>query len=313
MEAIENEEEEKVMLEYEKLTLEEVRTLDPEKTIFLMAVSPLEAHGPHLPLGTDVFVAQELQRRYARSLNEAYPDYTLVKLPPLFLGADALPVKGSLSVPGPVIKKVLLSIVKGLAGQGFRYLFLSDNHGGPRHQLAVEQAARKAWKRHRFYMINPFGLVFRLMVQHDPDFMKETGLKPGACGDDSDSHAGTNETSLMLASYPELVKGEIKRIPDSPSPPPNRLVLTLSKIAGIISRELQQDLAHLSRVLGWVGDPNMLPYMGKPAIASREAGEAMLQARVNVAMGLFQDALEGKPLEIRPMLWKVRFLDCVPE
>ena len=48
-----------------------------------MAVSPIEVHGPHLPLGTDVFVAEELRRRYAAALQEEFPDYTLVVLPSL--------------------------------------------------------------------------------------------------------------------------------------------------------------------------------------------------------------------------------------
>jgi len=301
------------MLDYAEMSLEEVRLLDPGKTIFFLAVSPIEAHGPHLPLGTDVFIAQELQQRYARTLGKEYPGYTLVRLPPLFLGADALPVKGSLSTPASLMKKLLLFLVKGLAAQGFRYLFLSDNHGGPRHQLAIEQAARKAWKRHRFYLINPFGLVFRLMVQHDPDFLEETGLQPGSCGDDADSHAGTNETSLMLACHPGRVKKDYQQVPDALSSPPARFVQGAARLAGIFSGELQGDLEHLSRVVGWVSDPDMLPYMGKPALASREAGEAMLQARVKVAMHLFQQALEGKRVEIRPMLWKVRFLQYLPE
>ena len=143
------------IMNYVRMSLPEIDALDRGRTIFLMAVSPIEVHGPHLPLGTDVFVAEELLQRYAAALHEEYPDYTLVALPSLYLGSDALPVKGSLSVPAPLLRKVLLAYVKGLAAQGFRYLFLADNHGGPRHQMATEAASRRAWRRHRFCLVNP--------------------------------------------------------------------------------------------------------------------------------------------------------------
>lgn len=296
------------MLEYVNMNLKEVANLNRQKTVFLMAVSPVEAHGPHLPLGTDVFVAEELQRRYVKALEKEFPEYTLVKLPPLYLGADALPVKGSLTIPAPLLKNVLLSLVKGLADQGFRYLFLSDNHGGPRHQLTLEVASRQAWKRYRFNVINPFGLVFRLMVQHDENFMSKTGLGPGRCGDDADSHAGANETSLMMVTAPALVSPDYREVPPSLPPPPNRPILLLSRFLGFFSPQLRQDLEHLANLLGWVSDKNMLPYMGHPALASQEAGEAMLQARVDVAMELFRRALLGEPVQIRPMLWGLRVL-----
>lgn len=300
-------------LSYVRMTLPEIEALERDKTIFLMAVSPIEVHGPHLPLGTDIFVAEELLRRYSAALQEEYPGYTLVGLPPLYLGADALPVKGSLSVPAPLVRKVLLSYVKGLAAQGFRYLFLADNHGGPRHQLGIESASRKAWRKHRFYLVNPFNHEFRLMIQHDPAFLKETGLGPGTCGDDADAHAGTNETSLMLQAAPDQVRASWRTVSPSLPPPPAGAVLFLRRLLSLFSRTLGEDLKHLAYTLSWVGDPRMKPYMGAPALASAAAGEAMLQARTRIAMGFFRQALAGEEIRIAPLLWGLRFLQQLPE
>lgn len=299
--------------EYVKMTLPEIEELDRGKTIFLMAVSPIEGHGPHLPVGTDVIISGEILKRYAGALREEYPDYVLVALPPLYLGADALPVKGSISVPAPYLKGVLLSYVRGLSAQGFRYLFLADNHGGPRHQMAMEIAARKAWRKHRFCLVNPFNLEFRLMVQHDPQFLAETGLEPGRCGDDADSHAGTNETSLMLAAAPAEVRAGWTEVSPSLAPAPARPVALASRLARVFSRTLSRDLEHLANTMAWVGDPAMLPYMGAPGLASPEAGEAMLQARVKVAMDLFRKALSGEQAALKPLLWGVRILHRLPE
>ena len=295
------------------MNLRDIEKLEREKTIFLMAVSPIEVHGPHLPLGTDVFVAEDLQKRYAEALKKEFPDFTLVKMPPLYVGSDALPVKGSVSVPAPTLKNLIFATGKALAEQGFRYLFLSDNHGGPRHQLAFELAARKLWKKYRFYLINPFGIVFKYMVQHDEGFMKKVGLPEGQVGDDADSHAGTNETSLMLTIDPEMVSSDYSEIPPSEPPPPNRVALFFARVIKFFSKQLGRDLEHLANVLGWVSDPNMKPYLGFPAISSKEAGEAMLKTRVGIAMQLFRKALKGEPVEINTMLWAVKFLYKLPE
>ncbi len=301
------------MQEYVLMNLRDIEKLDREKTVFLMSVSPIEAHGPHLPFGTDIFVAEELQKRYIAALENEYLGFSFIKLPPLYMGSDALPVKGSFSVPAPALMSSLYAIGKGLAEQGFHYLFLSDNHGGPRHHLGIEKAAQKLWKKYRFYMINPFGLVFKLMVQHDEEFMKKVGLEEGRMGDDADAHAGTNETSLMLSVAPEMVADDFADVPPSEPPEPNKAVLFLGRILGVFSPQLGKDLNHLAHVLAWVSDPNMKPYMGFPAIASEEAGEAMLKARVGVAMKLFRKALKGEPVNINPMLWGIKFLYKLPE
>ncbi len=298
---------------YDQMTLLEVKELDRAKTIFLIAVSPLETHGPHLPFGTDVVVAEELQKRYIRELEKEYPDYSLIILPSLYIGSDALPYEGSLSVPASLLKGVLLSYVKGLANQGFKYLFISDNHGGPRHQLAIESASRKAWKKYKFYLVDPFGLVFKYMVENEESFLKETGLISGQCGDDPDSHAGTNETSLMLAIDETCVSSNIYEIPASPIPSPSRPIIMLSKLIGMLSPKLKRELHHLANTLGWVTDKNMFPYMGNPSLATKEAGEKMLNARVNIAMKLFRKALSGELVNIDPLLWKLRILQYLPE
>ncbi len=301
-----------MMQEYIHLNRKEVENLNKEKTIFFMAVSPIEVHGDHLPLGTDVVIAEELQKRYEVRMQKKYPEYKLVRLPSLYLGSDAVPVKGSLPIPATTLKEVLISMGKGLAEQGFHYLFLSDNHGGPRHQMAMELAARKLWKDYRFYLVNPFNLVYRLMVQNNEDFLEKTGLEPGKCGDAPDTHAGTNETSLMMAAAPAMIDDTYKSAAPSPLPPPDRTVLTAAKLTGIVSDSLKKELSHLAALMGWVKDPAMKSYMGMPDDATEEAGEAMLEARVEIAMVLFGKALRGDEIKIPPMLWKLRILHRFP-
>ena len=108
------------VLEYVELSLPEIEALEREKTVFLMSVSPIEAHGPHLPVGTDVFIASELLNRYVSELKKNHPELTLVKLPSLYVGSDAVPAPGSLSVPATHLEGILTAYGEGLAKQGFR-------------------------------------------------------------------------------------------------------------------------------------------------------------------------------------------------
>ena len=39
-------------IQYAELNASELAKLDPARTIVLMALSPLEVHGPHLPIGS---------------------------------------------------------------------------------------------------------------------------------------------------------------------------------------------------------------------------------------------------------------------
>lgn len=305
------------LLEYVDLTHSEIANLDPEKTVFLMSVSPIEVHGYHLPVGTDVFIAERLLGLYVEQLQAKYPSFNLVKLPPLFAGSDALPVKGSLSVSAPHLQGILVDYGKGLAKQGFRYLFLADNHGGPRHQLAIERAARVLWKRRRFYLVDPFNSDFRKMVQHDKDFLKRTGLSPNNCGDDPDSHAGTNETSLMLATCPQKVRSNFNEVEASLPAKHQGLTKLVYSFGNLLTKigikETGEDLHHLANTLAWVNSPNMIPYMGDPKKASSLSGEAMLNTRLEDAMELFECAISGDKIQLRPLLWSLRILRFLPE
>src|SRR5947209_20340789 len=53
------------VLDFAHLTWEEVRDLDRTKAVALLPVGAVEAHGPHLPLATDVVIAESIARAAA--------------------------------------------------------------------------------------------------------------------------------------------------------------------------------------------------------------------------------------------------------
>src|SRR6185312_5388411 len=54
-----------------EMTWEEVRELDGSRAVALLPVGAIEAHGPHLPLGTDVVIAEAMAEAAAARLEDA--------------------------------------------------------------------------------------------------------------------------------------------------------------------------------------------------------------------------------------------------
>ncbi|MFH1539002.1 MAG: creatininase family protein [bacterium] len=296
---------------YVDMTYKELGALDRKRTVFFSSISPLETHGPHLPMGTDIFIAEALRDRIIESLKEKHPDLTVVLLPTLAIGSDAIPVGGSVRVRYQAILYVLLDTGRALAKMGFKYWVLTDNHGGPHHQIAIELAARKLAKDN-FHLIAPFHEVFRRMVERAPDLEAETGLTMGSCGDVEDSHAGRNETSLMLAAHPEKVREGWEKVGKGKTPPrklPFRLLTGASRLLSAAgARDAAVDFHFLAHGLAWVSDPEMETYQGVPGEASAEAGEAMLRYRAKVAVELLEKAMAGKRVRLKPLGWSIRSL-----
>lgn len=301
------------ILRYTELNLTQLRELNPDSTITLMALSPLEVHGPHLPVATDLMVAQELQERLLARLRERYPDHDYLVLPPVYAGADTIPTPGSIKVDSRAIYHLLLSTAAGLAEQGFKYMVLTDNHGGPRHQIAIEKAVRRAHKRLGFVIVAPFLNFYRRMVEHDPVLLRATNTGPGSCGDLSDAHAGRNETSLMLAAAPETVDSSWNSLPWVVVDQSGFVCRLLRAAAAVLrllrARRVASDLRALAFVLAWLRAGEKPTYVGEPRLASAEAGALMLDAHVDEALAQLERAMRGEPPHSIPLLWGLRFVE----
>ena len=300
-------------IQYAELNASELAALAPARIIVLMDLSPLEVHGPHLPMACDAIIAQELQRRLLPRLAERYPDYDRLVLPPVYAGADTIPVPGSVNVDSRAIYYLLLSTGRSLAEQGFRYLLVTDNHGGPRHQIAIEKAVRKIYKERRFIIIAPFLGFYRRMVENDPALLEATGTGPGSSGDLTDAHAGRNETSLMLATAPDKAAPGWQSLPwvvVGRGAIARGLVRVGSAALRLVgARRLAADLPALAMALGWLAAGAKVTYVGEPRMASAEAGERMLEAHVEEALAQLQRAMRGQPPYSLPLLWSLRWVE----
>lgn len=294
-----------------ELTTLELDALDRGRTICVLALSPLEVHGPHLPLGTDVFVAEEVRDRAIEKLKAAHPEYGYLYLPSYYLGSDTIP--GSVAFDSRAVNLTLRGLGEFLASRGFRYLLVFDNHGGPRHQIAIAKAANRLYRKDSFLLIAPFLSFYRRMVENDPALLESIQAGPGACGDIDDCHAGLNETSLMLASRPEEVRtgwDRLERTGIRKGRWPAVLLGALAKLAAAVkAEELAGDITLVGTMLSWTTEKCPPTYIGEPREASPQAGERMLDAFAEEALTCFEACLAGAPPPAHPLGWSLRFLE----
>ena len=296
---------------YIEMTMEEIRELPRDNTVFFSALSPIEAHGPHLPVGTDIFIAETLRDRVQAILLEKRPHLHAVQLPTLALGCQAIPPAGSFHLRSTALEHTLLDWGGSLHKLGFSTWLLADNHGGVTHQLAMAMAAKKLASK-GFHLIAPFNYVFRHMIGKTDELLKSSGLAPDRCGGMDDSHAGTNETSLMRAAHPDHVRDSWRTTGRAKEPPFKPLHKILQRtgdlLAALGKKDAALDFHFFAHGLAWITDPDMDAWSGDPALSDPANGEKMLAYRTQAGVRLVEAALDGNPEPIMPMGWSVRAL-----
>jgi len=190
-----------------------------DKTVIFLPVSPLEGHGPHLPVGLDYFNAIYFAEQAAMQTAASHPHFNMVICPALPFGSQLYKQPGSLRTDSANIYYIVRDIGASLATWGFKYIFIVCGHGSPRDIVALEAACKKVSRKHRIQMHNLSGaLAVRFLKGEFIDEISEGLSRPL---DDSekkllkiDVHGGWWETSMMLMHKPELVDPLYKSLPD---------------------------------------------------------------------------------------------------
>jgi hypothetical protein len=64
-------------LKLENITHKRFLQLDPKRTVVAVAIGPLEMHGPHLPIGLDLFEAYALLERGLKAMLDAFAHFKI--------------------------------------------------------------------------------------------------------------------------------------------------------------------------------------------------------------------------------------------
>lgn len=259
----------------EELSTTALDRLDRERTAVILTVSPLEQHGPHLPLGVDAFTAQHFAQAVAARIVADRPGWQVVLAPPLYLGSFTFDHVGTVRVRQRVVRDALVDYGRALARAGFRHILVANGHAGPGHLVALDEASRAVSRKHGVTMASLTGHLAWEFLRGKYLPRVEAALGRPLTDTErrafaEDAHGGWWETSMMLLLRPELVDDGYKDLP------PARY--------GLLDR-LRPNYPLKNGGRGYVGHPAM----GDPAFA-----RVTTRVLVEAAMELVNSLLDGR-------------------
>lgn len=178
---------------WEELTSSDfVSAVKKSEGVCIIPIGVIEKHGPHLPLGTDVFYAREISQRAAKR------EYAVI-FPFYFAGQinEARHQPGTITYSPDLLYRILDETCKEIARNGLKKILLVNGHGGNTNFLQYFcQAQLYEEKEYAVYLF-----------QDTLDVRTRERVIELRKGQD-DQHAGQLETSTSLAIFPDLVKKE---------------------------------------------------------------------------------------------------------
>jgi len=246
------------------LTSPEISQAVGKTAILCLPVGSLEQHGPHLPLSTDTILAEAFTQAIIARWTKTFD---LWQLPALTLGLSRehawAPGTMSLSIETmtALLRNVAAEIARALPT---RNLVVINGHGGNRgilEALGRELAAD--------YGLNFFALHLGAM------------MSPPSGAAFTEIHGGKDETSVMLALAPHLVRQDL--VAQNKPPADAKLVQTLI-LDPAASWPWSSDDPRLAH-LGVIGDAKA---------ATVEHGQAIVARVVESAAGAFERLLDNQ-------------------
>jgi len=228
------------------LTWPAVRELPAARTVAVLPAGAIEAHGPHLPLGTDVIIAEAMARAGADRL--AARGLHVLLLPALTMAPApfAAAFVGTVDAPAQVTTMMVIGVARSLAAHGIRVTAIANAHHDPAHVDALRRAVTDASASEADAIVVFPDLTRRRWAERlTPEF------RSGAC------HAGRYEGSVVLAEQPDLVRTDV--------------------MAGLVPnpRSLVDAIRSQQTTFAAAGGPDA--YFGFPAEATAEEGRAIVE------------------------------------
>jgi len=212
----------------------------------VLPIGSVEGHGAHLPIDTDVLIASYIADKLAERNG-------WVSLPPITY-TIAVPVRpGNVYVPPKVFGDYLRSILEHFISFGQRRFIVVMGHGGPDMKNSVVDACSKLCRERDA----------AIAVFHVSQILKDLGLVDTSV----DKHAGTWETSIVMAIDSDLVKNlelykecrDLRKYGVAGDPLKASLSQGLEFIEAVINyiENVVRDPALTTCYFNWLGSPSI--------------------------------------------------------
>ena len=178
-----------------EMTWEEVRDAVRSELVAILPVGAVEAHGPHLPIGTDVIIAEAMAGSCADELESR--GRPAVVLPPIWYTAAGFAhnFPGTIGVDGHTVAALIGQIADSLRRQEIRTLAIANAHLDPEHLASLRGSVSMAPEGSR--------IVFLDLTRRRVAEQLTEEFQTGAC------HAGRFEGSIVRAARPHLFRDEV--------------------------------------------------------------------------------------------------------
>ena len=251
---------------FQTLTWKEARAALEGGAVMILPIGSTEAHGPHLPLATDVIISETMAVRAAEKL--AGQNIAAYVLPPVAYSVTdfSADFTGTISVKKETATSLIRDICVSLYKQGARLVVVANSHLEPEHIASINRACELVKRETGRAVAFPDKRRRRWAVTLTEEFRR------------GDCHAGSYETSLVLAARPELVREDVRA--------------ALEQVPISIAEKIRAGVRTFTEAGGSEA------YFGNPREATRAEGDASYDALANmiVAAVIEQLAQDGTPL-----------------
>ena len=179
------------------MTWTEVRALPAGRAVAILPTAAIEAHGPHLPLGTDIVIAEAMARTGAARIAAHNLEVLVLPALPLAPAPFAAAFAGTIHTPPEATTMMVAGTARSLAEHGVRVTAIANAHHDPAHIDALRAAVASVAKDGRAVLVFP-DLTRRRWAERLTD-----EFRSGAC------HAGRYEGSVVLAENPGSVRTSV--------------------------------------------------------------------------------------------------------
>lgn len=248
------------MTSFQDLTWKEASDAIKRGAVMILPVGSTEAHGPHLPLATDVIISEEMSRRAAIKLAEK--GIAAFVLPPVAYSVTdfSADFTGTISIRKETATALIRDICVSLYGQGARLVAVANSHLEPEHITSISAGLEQVEQETGRAVAFPDKRRRKWAATLTEEFRR------------GDCHAGSYETSLVLAARPELVREEVRE--------------KLERVPISIAEKIREGARTFNEAGG------VQAYFGNPREASVEEGETSYAALSDMIVASVMESLE---------------------